>query len=88
MLEKELQYQGSPEEIAAQIERDENALLEYMTTGDDRGQKSFVFAGFMFRKDMIEAAQMTEPDFRGDDYGSLSVQGMRKENRGLPCGMQ
>lgn len=62
-LEKELQYQGSTEEIAAQIERDENALLEYMTTGDDRGQKSFVFAGFMFRKDMIEAAQMTEPDF-------------------------
>ena len=63
VLEKELQYQGSPEEIASQIERDENALLEYMTTGDDRGQKSFVFAGFMFRKDMIEAAQMTEPEF-------------------------
>lgn len=63
VLEKELQYQGSPEEIAAQIEQDENALLEYMTTGDDRGQKSFVFAGFMFRKDMIEAAQMTEPEF-------------------------
>ena len=63
VLEKELQYQGSPEEIAAQIERDENSLLEYMTTGDDRGMKSFVFAGFMFRKDMIEAAQMTEPEF-------------------------
>ena len=63
VLEKELQYQGSPEEIATQIEQDENALLEYMTTGDDRGQKSFVFAGFMFRKDMIEAAQMTEPEF-------------------------
>ena len=64
VLEKELQYQGgSLEEIAAQIQRDENDLLEYMTTGDDRGQKSFVFAGFMFRKDMIEAAQMTEPEF-------------------------
>ena len=34
-----------------------------MTTGDDLGQKSFVFAGFMFKKDMIEAAQMTEPEF-------------------------
>lgn len=64
VLEKELQYQGgSLEEIAAQIQRDENDLLEYMTTGDDKGRKSFVFAGFMFRKDMIEAAQMTEPDF-------------------------
>ena len=64
MLEKELQYQGgSLEEIAVQIQRDENDLLEYMTTGDDKGRKSFVFAGFMFRKDMIEAAQMMEPDF-------------------------
>ena len=64
VLEKELQYQGgSIEEIAAQIQRDENDLMEYMTTGDDLGQKSFVFAGFMFRKDMIEAAQMTEPEY-------------------------
>ena len=64
VLEKELQYQGgSIEEIAAQIQRDENDLLEYMTTGDDKGRKSFVFAGFMFSKDMIEAAQMTEPEF-------------------------
>ena len=64
VLEKELQYQGgSMEEIAAQINRDENALMEYMTTGDDKGQKSFVFCGFMFRKDIIDAAQMTEPEF-------------------------
>ena len=63
-MEKELQYHGdSLEEIAAQIDRDENALMEYMTTGDDKGQKSFVFAGFMFRKDIIDAAQMTEPEF-------------------------
>ncbi len=63
-LEKELRYQGgSIEEIAAQINRDENALMEYMRTGDDKGEKSFCFAGFMFRKDLIEAAQMTEPDF-------------------------
>ena len=64
VLEKELQYQGgSLQEIAAQIQRDENDLLEYMTTGDDKGRKSFVFAGFMFRKDIIDAAQMTEPEF-------------------------
>ena len=64
VLEKELQYHGdSLEEIAAQIDRDENALMEYMTSGDDKGQKSFVFAGFMFRKDIIDAAQMTEPEF-------------------------
>ena len=64
VLEKELQYQGKDlAEIAAQIDRDENELLEYMTTGDDMGQKSFVFAGFMFRKDIIDAAQMTEPEF-------------------------
>lgn len=64
VLEKELQYQGEDlTEIAEQINRDENELLEYMTTGDDMGQKSFVFAGFMFRKDIIDAAQMTEPEF-------------------------
>ena len=64
VLEKELQYQGGTlEEIAAQIQRDENELMEYMTTGDDKGRKSFVFAGFMFRKDIIDAAQMTEPEF-------------------------
>lgn len=28
------------------------SLLEYMATGDDKGIKSFVFAGFMFRKDI------------------------------------
>lgn len=51
------------EEIAAQIQRDENDLLEYMTTGDDKGRKSFCFAGFMFRKDIIDAAQMSEPEY-------------------------
>ena len=63
-MEKELQYHGgSPEEIAAQIQRDENALLEFMRTGDDLGEKSFCFAGFMFRKDIIDAAQMSEPGY-------------------------
>ena len=64
VLEKELEYQGKDlKEIAAQINRDENALMEYMMTGDIKGQKSFCFAGFMFRKDCVEAAQLTEPEF-------------------------
>ena len=64
VLEKELEYRGKDlKEIAAQINRDENALLEYMMTGDIKGQKSFCFAGFMFRKDCVEAAQLTEPEF-------------------------
>ena len=64
VLEKELEYQGKDlKEIAAQINRDENALLEYMMTGDIKGQKSFCFAGFMFRKDCVEAAQLSEPEF-------------------------
>ena len=64
VLEKELEYQGKDlKEIAAQINRDENALMEYMMSGDIKGQKSFCFAGFMFRKDCIEAAQLTEPEF-------------------------
>ena len=64
VLEKELEYQGKDlKEIAAQINRDENALMEYMMSGDIKGQKSFCFAGFMFRKDCVEAAQLTEPEF-------------------------
>lgn len=64
VLEKELEYQGKDlKEIAAQINRDENALMEYMMSGDIKGQKSFCFAGFMFRKDCIEAAQLSEPEF-------------------------
>ena len=64
VLEKELSYNGADEkEIARAIERDENDLMEYMLTGDDKGQKSFCFQGFMFRKDLIEAAQMSEPEY-------------------------
>ena len=43
--------------------RDENALLQYMETEEDFGVKSFVFQGFMFKKDGILAAQITEPDY-------------------------
>lgn len=50
-------------EIAAQIQRDENALLEYMRTGETNGEKCFVFQGFMFAKKPIAAAQFREPEF-------------------------
>ena len=43
--------------------RDENALLEYMETEEDHGVRSFVFQGFMFKKDGILAAQFEEPDY-------------------------
>lgn len=44
------------------IMRDENALLEYFNTGDDHGQKAFVFQGFMLLKKPLVAAQITEAD--------------------------
>lgn len=64
IVEKEILYQGSTmEEIARNIEIDENNLLEYMQTGDFKGVKAFCFGGFMFHKAGIIAAQMREPDF-------------------------
>ena len=63
-IEKDLVYEGdTDEQIAKDIMRDENALLEYMETEEDLGVKSFVFQGFMFKKDGILAAQLTEPDY-------------------------
>ena len=63
-IERELVYEGKDlKEIAAQIERDENALLEYMRTGETHGEKCFVFQGFMFAKKPIQAAQFREPEF-------------------------
>ena len=63
-IERELVYEGKDEkEIAAQIQRDENALLEYMRTGNDQGEKCFVFQGFMLAKKPIQAAQFKEPEF-------------------------
>lgn len=59
-----IEYEGeTEEEIAQQIQRDENALLEYMMTGDEKGAKAFCFQGFMFKKDLIATARFTEPDF-------------------------
>ena len=63
-IERELVYEGKDlKEIAAQIQRDENALLEYMRTGQENGEKCFVFQGFMFRKGAITAAQLREPEY-------------------------
>jgi len=63
-IERELAYEGKDlNEIAAQIERDENALLEYMRTGQENGEKCFVFQGFMFAKKPIQAAQFREPEY-------------------------
>lgn len=63
-IERELVYEGKDEkEIAAQIQRDENALLEYMRTGEMHGEKCFVFQGFMLAKKPIQAAQFKEPEF-------------------------
>ena len=60
-MTKDILYHGDMEEIAKEIERDENSLLEYMRTKDDRGEKAFCFQGFMFLKKDIIAAQFTEP---------------------------
>lgn len=63
-IERELTYEGKDaKEISAQIQRDENALLHYMRTGDMKGEKAFVFQGFMFAKGPITAAQLKEPEY-------------------------
>ena len=63
-IERELVYEGKDEkEIQEQIQRDENALLEYMRTGETNGEKCFVFQGFTLAKKPIQAAQFREPEF-------------------------
>ena len=63
-IERELVYEGKDEkEIARMISEDENALMNYMRTGDDLGEKCFVFQGFMLAKKPIQAAQFKEPEY-------------------------
>ena len=63
-IERELTYKGKDEkEIARMISEDENALMNYMRTGDDLGEKCFVFQGFMLAKKPIQAAQFKEPEY-------------------------
>ncbi len=62
-IKKDLSYNGdSLDEINKQIQKDKNDLHEYMRTHDFKGEKSFCFAGFMFQKGSIVAAQLTEPE--------------------------
>lgn len=63
VVEKEVAYDGEPEEVAREIDRDNNALLEYMTARDDRGSAAFCFGGFMFRKAGLLTAQMRKPEW-------------------------
>ena len=63
-VEREITYYGeSLEEIAQDIDRDNNELLDYLQKGDDKGEKAFCFGGFMFRKEGIYAAKMSESLF-------------------------
>ena len=63
-IERELVYEGKDmKEIQEQIQRDENALVHYMRTGDDLGEKCFIFQGFILAKKPLQAVQFKEPEF-------------------------
>lgn len=60
-IDREIEYNGENlEEIARQIDKDENDLLYYMRSEDDGGEKCFCFSGFMFRKEGLLTAQLSE----------------------------
>lgn len=60
-IDREIAYEGEDlEDIANQINRDENDLLHYMRTGDDCNEGCFCFSGFMFRKEGLLTAQLSE----------------------------
>ena len=60
-FEKELEYiREDLEDIANQINKDENNLFYYMRTGENHDELCFCFCGFMFRKEGLLAAQITE----------------------------
>jgi len=62
-VSRDLSYQGDTlDDIAKQIQKDENELLYYMRTHDFKTEKCFCFAGFMFQKGGLVAAQLKEPD--------------------------
>ena len=63
-IDKEISYEGAnKKEIAKLIDKDQNDLLQYMQTGDKHGQEAFCFGGYIFKKDNIAAAQMSEPEY-------------------------
>lgn len=60
-IDREIEYDGENlEDIAKQIDKDENDLLYYMRSEDDGGEKCFCFSGFMFRKEGLLTAQFSE----------------------------
>ena len=60
-IDRESEYDGENlEDIAKQIDKDENDLLYYMRSEDDGGEKCFCFSGFMFRKEGLLTAQFSE----------------------------
>lgn len=60
-IDREIEYDGENlEDIAKQIDKDENDLLYYMRSEDDGGEKCFCFSGFMFRKEGLLTAQLSE----------------------------
>lgn len=61
-IERELVYEGDTlEDIARQIEKDENQLLCFMRTkAEESSENCLVFCGFMFTKTGLLAAQITE----------------------------
>ena len=60
-IDREIEYDGENlEDIAKQIDKDENDLLYYMRSEDDGGEKCFCFSGFMFRKEGLITAQLSE----------------------------
>lgn len=57
-------YKGdNADDIARQIDRDNNELLEFMRTGNTKGEECFCFNGLMVRKSFIAAARLTEADY-------------------------
>lgn len=63
-IEKEISYMGEDlTEIGKDIDRDTNALIDYMRTDDDEGCPVFCFGGFCFMKKGLIAASLSEPDF-------------------------
>ena len=60
-IDREIAYTGEDlEEIARQIDKDENDLLYYMRTGEEGFEKCFCFSGFIFRKEGLLTAQLSE----------------------------
>ena len=63
-LEHDVVYKGeSAADIVKQVDHDNNELLEYMRTGNTKGEECFFFNGLMLRKAFIAAARLTEADY-------------------------